>query len=146
MLCFCSLSNTWHAVRHAVDTVFSKTKVDCLRSLLEVLWLWSWCDLGVYAIDFQKRGHDLLWPPPSSPSPLALSHLSQCVFLFLHLCLCPCAVVDGVLLKHQVLLSADPVLELNKPLTRRPRVESLTSVSRGVDLPWQGFVWFSWHS
>lgn len=57
MLCFCSLSNTWHAVRHAVDTVFSKTKVDCLRFLLAVKLIWEFTPLIFKSEDRIFSGH-----------------------------------------------------------------------------------------
>lgn len=76
-----------------------------------------------------------LLPPPGSLSPSAFQYLLGHVFLFLPLRPLPLARVDCVSPKHQVLLSADTVLELNKTLTSRPGFESLTSVSRGVYLP-----------
>lgn len=52
---------------------------------------------------------------------LQLSRICLCFFFFfLHLCLLPPASVDCVSLRHQVLLSADTVLELNKTLMSGP--------------------------
>lgn len=72
VLCFCSLSNTWHAVRHAVDTVFSKPRSIAFVSC----WRFYGCEVGVIweFMPLTFKSEDMIFLATSSqPSPLALS-------------------------------------------------------------------------